>query len=284
MNGNAGRFRLSPQPEAVQELIDHLGLSLQVVPTHSEAEMVEALRRAVADRQHRIVVAGGDGTIHTAAQILAHTETALGIVPQGTMNNVANALRLPLDLPSALRVACHGEVRPVDLGRACERYFVESAGVGLFADALAVYGSSSNKNLWRGLIALVRVLADFRARRLRIEINGKVGQERAVFAVAANSFRIAQGLPVAPEASLTDGELDLLVLGDLERREIIPYLRAIRQQLHLTLPKAHLYRGRSIEIAANRTMPVHVDDRERGRTPVRIRAEPGALRVVVERL
>jgi YegS/Rv2252/BmrU family lipid kinase len=284
MNANAGKFKSTAGPEEMRKLLEKLELDIEVVGTNSERHMVETLQKLVKEGAKRVAVAGGDGTIHTAIQTLAKTQTALGIVPQGTANNVATSLRLPQDLPSALRVLQDGEIREVDLGYACGHYFAESAGVGLFANALAVYGAKANKSLWRSLHALFKIVTNLRASRLQITVDGERIVEPAVFAVAANTFRIAHGLPVAPGASMTDGKLDLMVLGNLTRKELWPYYLAMRQQMHLTLEKAEMRQGKEIKIETRRSVPVHVDDKVRGMTPVTITAEPRALRVLVEKL
>jgi len=246
--------------------------------------MAATIRRLVQERAPRVAVAGGDGTVALAVQELAHSDTVLGIIPQGTANNFATALRLPQDLPSALRVLVEGEVVEVDLGKVGSRYFTEAAGVGLFAETLALYGNGTNKDILRALYALTRVVLSLRPHRLRIEADGERHVERAVMCTAANTFRMGMSAPMAPGAKLTDGELDIVVVGDLSRKELVSYYRAIRAQTHLKLPKVSSFRAKEITIAAGRPMNVHCDDRVIGTTPVTIRAEPGALKVLVDRL
>ena len=170
----------------------------------------------------------------------------------------------------------------VDLGRAAGQVFTESAGVGLFANALSLYGKH-NKSLWYGLRAIARTMLDFRPSRIALDVDGDRWEERAAWVVAANSFRMAQALPIAPNASLTDGKLDLVVLGDLQRNELIPYYLAIRRQTHLTLPKTRSCQALCVDLQARKAMPVHVDDRICGRTPTRFEIVPQSLRVLVER-
>jgi diacylglycerol kinase (ATP) len=283
MNDKAGRLHRTPNVHEMRETLRVLGLEAEVVGTGSEPELRRKVRGLVEAGEERIAIAGGDGTVRLAVEELAGTQTALAIVPQGTMNNFATALRLPLSLPMALRAACEGEIREIDLGRACGKLFTESAGVGLFANALSIYGRH-NKSLWRGLVAVSRTLLDFRPSRIAIDVDDQRWEERAAWVVAANGFRMAQALPVAPSASLTDGLLDLVVLGDLARNELIPYYLAIRRQTHLTLPKTRFCTGKCIELHTRRTMPVHIDDRIGGNTPARIEVMPNHLKVVVERL
>jgi diacylglycerol kinase family enzyme len=290
MNAKAGAFRHHAGAGQVQQLARDLELNIEVVATHSRDEMLNRLREAVRQNAPCIAVAGGDGTIALAVQELAQTQTALGIVPQGTANNFATALRLPHDLPSALRVVGQGTVRRVDLGLVevgqRKRYFTESAGIGLFADALSLYGAGTNKNIPRALWAIAKLFFSARARRVRLTLDNEQVTERAVMVEAANSFRMAYAVPLAPDAKLTDGVLDLVVLGDLERNELFSYYKAIRAQVHKTLPKVEMHQTKVLKIESRHVFPVHCDDRVIGQIrhdrPAVFRAIPKALPVLVE--
>jgi diacylglycerol kinase family enzyme len=215
---------------------------------------------------------------------MVHSQTALGIVPQGTFNNFAMALHLPTDLPSALRVLKDGVVRPIDLGRIGNRYFTEAAGVGLFADALTIYGSSTSKSLIRAIRTLGHLFFSYRAYGVRLIADGQPVVERAVMCAVANTYRTGSAVPIAPEAKVTDGQLDAVIVGDLKRRELVPYFRAVLARRHLSLPKVTSLRAKEIRIETRRPMHVHCDDQIVGTTPVTILAEPKALKVLVERL
>jgi YegS/Rv2252/BmrU family lipid kinase len=284
MNQNAGIQHPRAGPEEMERAAREAGLHARVEVSPSPEALRARIRQLIDEGCERIGVAGGDGTVHHAVQELACTKTALGIIAQGTANNFATALRLPLDLPTALQVLKDGEPRSVDLGRARGEYFTEAAGVGLFADALAIYGAGTNKSFFKGLYAMLRVVLSLRARRLRLTVDGERRAERAVLCMAANTYRMGAAMPVAPGAKLTDGELDVVMIGDLTRAEAIPYYRAFRAQLHLSLPKVSTFRAREITISSRRKMNVHCDDRLIGGTPVTITTEPGALRVLVDRL
>lgn len=95
----------------------------------------------------------------------------------------------------------------------------------------------------------------------------------------ANSYRIGPAFPVAPEASLTDNELDIVIVGNINLAQLPRYYRAFRSQTHFGLPKVSLMRGRTIEIECGRPIAVHCDDHVAGTTPVTITSEPAALRV-----
>ncbi len=284
LNDRAGALHATASVEQMREAAAGVGLDAEVVGTESPEQMRRLIHDLVARGAARVAVAGGDGTVALAVQEVAHSATVLGIIPQGTANNFATALRLPQDLPSALRVLADGTVRAVDLGCIGDRYFTESAGVGLFADALAIYGAKANKNLLRTFYTVLRIVFAARARRMRIVADGERYVERAVMCEVANTFRMAHALPVAPGAKITDGELDVVVVGDLKRDELIPYYRAFRAQTHLSLPKVHTFRAKSVHIETRHRLNVHCDDKVIGTTPVTMLAQPRALKVLVDRL
>jgi diacylglycerol kinase (ATP) len=265
-------------------MVEQLELDAEVVGTSSAEEMWNTIERLKDEGVRTIAVCGGDGTVSHAVQQLAHSDTVLGIIPQGTHNNFATALRLPQDLPSALRVLGDGEVQKVDLGKVGDRYFTESAGVGMFADSLALYGIGTNKNFALGLYSTMRVLLSFRSQRVRLTIDGKTHIERAVMCEVANTYRMAQGISVAPGAKITDGELDVVIIGDLQRNEILSYYRAFRAQLHLNLPKVTTVRAKTVHIEARHRMNLHCDDTVIAMTPATIEVQPNALKVLVDRL
>jgi diacylglycerol kinase (ATP) len=289
LNQKAGALQPGGGEEHVASLLRELEIDARVVATRSAGEMRERIQREVEAGALQIAVAGGDGTVGLAAQVLAGTSCALAIVPQGTFNNFATALRLPQDLPSALLALREAEVRAVDIGwvhaqKATPRLFLESAGVGLFADALALYGASSNKNLARGLYALARVLGSLRAGRVKLHVDGRKVEVRALQVLVCNTYRMAQAIPYAPGARVTDGLLDIVVCGDIRRGELLPYYRAIRAQLHGSLPKVRLMQGHDIRIQTRSPRNVHADDSAIGTTPAAVRVRPGALQVLVPRL
>lgn len=281
VNDRAGALQATASVDHLRELVRSTGIDAEVIGTQSAEDMRARIRALLAAGEQRIAVAGGDGTIHHAVQELAGKDVVLGILPQGTANNFATALRIPQELPSALRVLQDGEIREVDLGCVRGEYFTEAAGIGMFADVLAIYGTGTNKDIFRGLYSIGRVLLSFHPRRIRLWVDGKLHSERAVMCTVANSFRMGMSAPMAPNAKVTDGKLDVVIVGDLTPREYLPYYRALRAQTHLALPKVSTVQALQVQIETGRPMNVHCDDHVIGTTPVTISAVPKALKVLV---
>lgn len=261
------------------------GLEPEVRFTRSPRHLRELLRQEVIGRRDRVVVAGGDGTVRAAVQELAGTDVALGILPQGTANNFAGALRLPLDLPSAFRVIADGETQQVGLGVANGEYFTEAAGVGVFAELLGLTGAEHHpRAAFRALRYLVSWVVTNQPLTLRLTLDGVTEEVEALSVTIANSFLLGYRIPIAPNARLTDDVLDVVIIGPLLRRELLPYFRAVRTQTHGNLPKIRTVQARRIEVVTRRPIPIHIDDHTSGQTPLVVHTAPRCLKVLVDRL
>jgi diacylglycerol kinase family enzyme len=138
-------------------------------------QYVVALRRAVSEGAPRVLVAGGDGTIASAAAVLAGTDTALAILPAGTLNHFARDHRIPPDPDEALRVAQHGPVAAVDVGYLNDQLFLGTSSVGAYVrfvqtrDRLERY-----LGYWlASLAAGVRILRSLRNIEVRLAAAGE---------------------------------------------------------------------------------------------------------------
>lgn len=284
-NQSAGTLARARGIHTLEYFAREAGLEAEVVYTRSPRHLRDVLRERVIGKRDRVAVAGGDGTVRAAVQLLAGTGIALGILPQGTANNFAGALRLPLDLPSALRVLVEGEERQVGLGIANGEYFTEAAGVGVFADLLSLTGAEHHpRAALRGLRYLVHWVVTNRAMPVRLTLDDEVQELEALSVTVANSFLLGYRIPIAPCARLTDDVLDVVVIGSLTRREIIPYYRAVRSQTHGSLPKVTTFQAKKIRIETRRPVPIHVDDHTSGQTPLVIHSAARCLTVLVDRL
>lgn len=282
-NAKSGIHGTEITTSAIRQAVARAKMNAEVVSVGSDL-FPEAVRRQLLNGAERILVAGGDGTVARAARLLAHTSIPLGILPVGGANNFAAALGLPArDVAAALSILKTGTIRAVSLGRTDNGYiFTEAAGVGLFADGLHLYGGA-RQNWWKGVLVWLRLLAGFRATTLRITLDGRQMTRRVVLCTVANGFRMADFVPVAPDASVEDGVFDVVLIGALQVWELPRYFAAVRRGHHLGLPKVSVYRAREvvIESANGVSRHVHADDHIVGATPVTFTLLPAALRVVV---
>jgi len=115
--------------EAAREAIEKAGFDLEAVEPH---EIGQRLKQAIESGTKRILVAGGDGTIATAASLVARTDTELAILPGGTLNHFAKDHNIPTDLAKAALVASGGEVLGADIGYVNDRVFLNTSSIGAY--------------------------------------------------------------------------------------------------------------------------------------------------------
>jgi YegS/Rv2252/BmrU family lipid kinase len=182
--------------------------------------------RAIAERGgNLVIVGGGDGTISAAASALVGTETALGILPLGTLNHFARDLGLPTDLNEAAKLIARGRTRRVDVAEMNERIFINNSAIGLYP-LMVVDRDLQRRRLGRSkrlamIVASARTLIRFGHQRLTLTVNDeKERVDTPLLFVGNNDYRIDIGAPGQRE-SLDDGQLCVMVMRKKTRRGFI---------------------------------------------------------------
>jgi diacylglycerol kinase (ATP) len=262
-------------------ILEELGTSADAVVTSDEAGMFEVLRGAVAT-QRRVVLVGGDGSLHSAANAPLRSLPELALVPAGRANNIARALRIPTDRASALAVAASAPTRPVDalLVETPERrlYALEAVSAGFQAEARSGYEAKNSADLWQGVGALVRAVRAFAPYRVNARVDGRelvTGGAAQLF--LSNLPFFGFGFEVDPGADPADGRLEAILIEASGRGALLRSLAA-------TYRGHHIGRGGVRRISASRAeltepLPLVADAVPLGTTTATVSVEPGRLRV-----
>jgi diacylglycerol kinase (ATP) len=283
LNPAAGRGAGAAHIHRLRILASRAGAGL--VSSKSAADLAEQARRAVADGVERLIVAGGDGTMHHVAQGLAGTDCALGVVPLGSGNDLAGTLGIPPEIEPAVELALSGPVRRIDLARVGETLCIGYAGVGF--DSEVTRFANEVKNLRGPLIYLysvIHTLATFKPPGMRVEYDGGTFEGKAMFVVAANLPRFGGGMRIAPEARIDDGLLDLVIVREISKPILLSVFPKVYTGRHVTHPAVLLVRTARVTITLDRDMTIYgggepVQPAPAG-VPITVEAVPGALAVV----
>jgi YegS/Rv2252/BmrU family lipid kinase len=274
-------------PDEVQRALATAGVEFEPCPTQYAGHAITLARQAVAEGRRLVIAAGGDGTVHEVAQALAGSETALGVMPLGSVMNVARTLCIPRDLGAAARLIAGGEVLAMDLGKVGNMYFLEAAGVGLAAGLFGYFEQLDARGLRaRTLEAALRFVRDFGVPRLWIEADGSTREVRAPMVTVANAPFVGAAYALAPDARIDDGLLDVVIFRGLGVGRVLLHLVAVFGGRRLPPPPGTIVlRARSVRVALvnsrRRPLPIHVDGTAIGITPAHFELVPGALRVLV---
>ena len=278
---NANSSGLAARPELIDGALALLRRS-GGRPELRKTTSLDELAAAVAD-ERRVVLMGGDGSLHAAAN-LPGPKPELALIPAGKANNVARSLGIPTDIKAAARLAVTGAARPVDAIAAVsgDRSYlaVEGVSVGFHAIARSGYSAANSADTLAGIKVGLGALAHFGPLTLAVERDGALEVLRTAQLFAVNFPLYGPGLHVAPDADAADGQLDLVTIEASSRSELIRLLAHVRRGTHLDEPGVRHVRARRLRIATGGRSPVIADTTNLGTGTVELTVVPGALNLV----
>lgn len=272
----------------LEETLDHLrrsGWRIELRLTKEAGDARQHAREAVAQQVNVVIAAGGDGTINEVIQELAGSETALGVLPFGTVNVWAREMNIPLDSAGAGAVLLDGKKQRVDLGKVNDRYFLLMVGIGLDAVIAQAVEKKPIKRL--GVLGYLLVGAwlglGFESFRAYLTIDGRLLRRNALQIVVGNTQLYGGAIKYTWQAKCDDGLLDVCVvrrrsmLGRLMVMWDFLFHREQRQQW------VSYERCKTLELHTRKPVAMQVDGDPSGYTPARFTIVPGALKVIVPR-
>ncbi len=286
--------------EALENACRAHGMQARIAPCDSEERSAAIVAEAVRTGARAVVAVGGDGTVHAIARALMEAgrqgdggangvTTALGIVPLGTMNNIACGLGIPEDLDGAIDAIAAGHTRPLDLGSADGQPFIEVAGAGLIADLFPIMEAVKGRPwmlpaaLWRAS----RTLRQFHSTRVTLLLNGRRLRPRAMQITVCNTPIHGAKFELAPGARLDDGQLDIVVFTRIRPLALLWHMALAAGGRHVGHPGIRRFRAAEVSIAPAAPWPLQLDGQELDtcgagteRPVLTLRALPHALQVL----
>jgi diacylglycerol kinase (ATP) len=252
-------------------------------PGHA-AEVASARAREVAT----VVVLGGDGTLKEVAGALAHTGRPVGILPGGTGNLVARALRIPMEASRAARVVLDGVPRATDLGRlrigGQAHWFAFSTSVGVDVRMLSRTRPQSKR--WFGPLAYAATalgeILDFKTFRTRVSVDGEQFERDAAEVMIANIGSVLNDMLVlGPRIRADDGRLDMCLYAPGNAAQAIGVLWRMARQ-RFDAPERLVFRaGRVFRVDCEPPQQVQADGELVGTTPFDVEIDGGAAMFLV---
>ena len=286
--GGGKAARLAPQAE--RALRSH-GLNVRRVDTR-DLQHARELAVSAARAGERVVVLSGDGAIGVVAEALRDVPGAvLGVLPGGRGNDLARALGVSQEIDQACATIAGGVVHPMDVGEVLggggepARSFVGIASAGFDSDANRIANEAPS---WLGNLVYaygaLRALLAWRPARIEIELDPP-GERRSFLAYtvgACNSRSYGGGMRAAPDALLDDGLLEVIVLENVSKLSFLTkILPRVFSGEHVREPCVHMFRAREVSIEADRPFTMYADGDPIGELPLRVRAVPAAVNVLV---
>ncbi len=279
----------------IKELLRHNGLSFDYRYTEGTGHAIELAQAAARSGCEYLVAVGGDGTVNEVANGILSANgsgnVTLGIVNTGTGSDFSRSLGLPPhDYMRACSYLASQRRRLVDIGvveyqsnsHRCQRYFVNAGGIGF--DASVVETVEKVPKYFGGtvpyLVGVLRTLFTYKNKMVSLKIGGQVESGRILNVVVANGGYIGGGMHVAPGAELNDSLLDIVIIGNIGKLELLKAFPTVYNGTHIHHPKVRVKKAGSLAIESAERIQVYADGELLGEGPAKFWLKPAALRIV----
>lgn len=281
-NPVSGRGRAGKLAGDITEMLLRTPCDVELIPTQKDDPM-QWLKPRLQCPPDAVVVVGGDGTLRQAASVLAGTKIPVYHAASGTENLFSKSMGMIAQLEVVVETILHGETQSIDTAIANGEFMLLMASVGfdaaVVADLAAHRGSSITHFSY--ILPCVRQLLHWNPPTISITVDGEeVVTNTTGWAVVANSKQYARGLNPARNASVIDGELDIVFLPLNGRLRLFKWLRWMKRGTHLHHPEAIYVTGKQVVVKTSEPSPWQVDGDPAGEcSEMKLSCAPNSLLV-----
>jgi len=286
-NPTAGKEAMRQQLPDILDILDLGGYEVSCAMTHGAHEATEAARQACLDGYEYIFAAGGDGTIYEVINGMGGMEhrPTLGVIPAGTTNDLARALKLPRNLKQAAQVLSEGHTMPLDLGRAGEQYFVNIASMGRLTEI--TYETPSRLKTYLGRLAYyvkgLEKLPSAKPVHLKVESRDFTYEGAVSLLLVANSNSVAGFEKMTPEASLSDGIFDVLLVKACSLPDLVRLATQAMKGEHFQNEHVLYFQTNELQVDTLDQVKLNLDGEYGGQLPQTMTCLPQHLNILVPR-
>ena len=293
-NPRAGAGSTRRKWPQLSERLRQAGLAFVHEFTEGTGHAMELAQAAANDGYRYLVAVGGDGTVNEVVNgILRSTgsrDVILGVISIGTGDSFVRSAGIPRNYARACSLLTSPRRRLIDVGvveyksggQTLQRFFVNVGGVGF--DAAILDGA---KRLPRFFGGYVSYLAGFpgclftcKNRSVTMSIGSRVEDERILTVVAANGSYFDGGIRIAPQAELGDGSLDVVIVGDMSKLEVLKIWPPTYKGNHVAHPTVRVKKATHVAIESSEKVLVQADGELPRECPASFRLIPSALTIV----
>ena len=272
--------------DRLQELKVPLGATYAI---RDPGRLPETVREVLADGPgyETLILGGGDGTVSSVVDFLAHHDVTLGLLPLGTANDFARTLEIPSDVDQACEAIANGKVVDVDLGLAGNNYYVNVASVGLGVGATQALNPWAKRNIGALAYPVAAIKAfmthePFSARLVFPDGDHEpVEHERLLQVAVGNGKFYGGGMVVAPGSGIDDKSLDVYAIRLGRHRDLFGAARYLKSGDFIRNESVSQYRTTSVRLETDPPLSVNIDGELVARTPQDFSVAANALKVLV---
>lgn len=280
--------------EVIQKRLDYLcnrlldeGYIIGKYNTEKKHDAMNETIKTCKEDWDLIIACGGDGTVNEVAAGIGKSENKLpvAILAAGTVNDFATHVNLPTDMDDFVEMIKNEKVLDVDLGKVNNNFFVNVAACGILTDigfkvqpeAKAVFGRMAYyvegvKEIPRNGIKPIKV---------KFESEEYEAEEEIMLFIVSNSASIGGFKKLAPDASVSDGYLDVLIIKKSEVPDLAHIFVNIFKGEHINHPNVSYFKTKSLKVSTEEDLSIDIDGEYGGELPAEFEVRPKGLKILV---
>ncbi len=277
--GKDGKKIKKALPKIEKRLIER-GVEYVIHMTKTPSQATALTDSLIKNGATTIVIVGGDGTLHEAINGFSQFDkVAMGIIPCGTGNDFASALKLPTDPVEALDLILDTEPKYTDFMQMPTVRGLNIIGMGMDVEVLKKYEALKKKSKFKYTWCLIKTLFTFKCIEFDTEINGEKKKYHSFVAGIANGHRYGGGIQLCPVANPTDNQLDYIAVDEIKGFKLIAALIKLLRGKILTFKQTRHLKTEEIKITPTGNYTVNVDGELYDNIPFEVKIVSNTLRV-----
>ena len=282
INPKSGVSKKESLPEIIDNCIDKKLFNYQIVNTEYAGHATKLAQQAVKDNFTIVVAVGGDGTVNEVGKALINTNTAMGIIPAGSGNGLARHLDIPVNVKRSLQILNQACIHDLDYGMINDMPFFCTCGMGFDAFISMKFAEAGKRGPITYMQKVLEEGLSYEPETYVIEDEDGTHRYKAFLVSAANASQYGNNAYIAPQASMSDGLLDIIIM---EPFDLIEAPQVAIELFNKTLDKnlkIKTFRAKHIHIRRKKEGVIHYDgDPITSDADVDISVVPKGINIVV---
>ena len=246
-------------PEIISLRCIDKGIAANIIFTEYPGHATELTQKAVDDGADCVIAVGGDGTVNEVARNLLYSDVILGIIPKGSGNGLARELNIPMDVRGALDVVFSNHISVIDACKANDNIFFCTCGVGFDAAISAEFAKSKRRGSMTYLKDIIEKYLNYKPEVYELHVNEDMIKEKAFLITCANASQYGNNAYIAPNADISDGKIDVMILSPFHAIDIGPLAIQLFSKMIDKNSKIKTYKTQKARIIRQKEGVMHID-------------------------
>ena len=259
MNPISGTTNKAGIPEQIESTLDKDKFDYEICMTEHAGHATEISTKAKEDQVDIVVAIGGDGTVNEVARSIIHSHTALGIIPCGSGNGLARHLMLPLNIKKSIEIINRCEIHDLDYGTINGFPFFCTCGMGFDAFVSMKFAEASRRGPITYVENVLREGLKYKPETYEIEDETGTKKYKAFLISCANASQYGNNAYIAPQASMSDGLMDVIIMEPFDMLEAPQISIDIFNKTLNKNSKIKSFRCKKLHIHRNKSGVIHYD-------------------------